>query len=516
MITLEVHPRVLKALKDQFPSPKNSATKALKKYVSLLEQQLNSCETRGRGKDQITRDIYYISLSKQRHKGGQIGPEKIRLQNWLEANQLELFKVILIGSNLTEQLTQIKLTKWAKATYHEQPEISPLVQTDDEIAQVIRDQEQTNQTFFDKLYPEYTQLSQDERSQRYDLVPVDLKSLKNYQRWLEETASLISVEDRLKYLNQIDQIARVAKHTEGFYLQKKKPSQFGRVYYEGLSVQNMSKQLREAMLGRCYEYDLKSAVFSWKMLYAHDAVFIEGLGRTVDQAFKTTIGYLRDKQDFISSVRYMTFTADSNAPKELQVKLIKQAMTAISFGARLCSTGWKLSNGKWQNTSIGDIFKNPNERDRFIDCCLIKDFVREQQMLDKVIFNSDFKDQKDAFGGADVYTASGRLSRAKVIAFMYQTYETDLMDIVELLVNKLGKQVIARVHDAIYTKQKLTVDDRDEIEHYLRSNTHNRYWSFNHKEIEPFNYNSEEPRPFEPVNRDSLFGWFGRMIGAQG
>ena len=238
MITLEVHPRVLKELQEHFPSPKNSAHKALKKYVSLLEQQLNSCETRGRDAQQLTRDIYYISLSKQRHKGGQIGSNKLRLQNWLEANQLELFKVIVIGSNLTEQLTQIKLTKWAKAIYHEQPEINPLAQTDDEISLLMQDQQLTNQSFFDKLFPDYSQLSQTERSQQYDLVPIDLKSLKNYQRWLEEAANLISTENRFKSLNQIDQITRVAKHTGGFYVQKKKPSEFGRMYYEGLSVQN--------------------------------------------------------------------------------------------------------------------------------------------------------------------------------------------------------------------------------------------------------------------------------------
>lgn len=316
MITLDINNRVLKTLQEHFPSPKNSAHKALKKYVSLLEQQLNSCETRGRDAQQLTRHIYCISLSKQRHKGGQIGPNKLRLQNWLEANQLELFKVIVIGSNLTEQLTQIKLTKWAKAIYHEQPEINPLAQTDDEISLLMQDQQLTNQSFFDKLFPDYSQLSQTERSQQYDLVPIDLKSLKNFQRWLEEAANLISTENRFKSLNQIDQITRVAKHTGGFYVQKKKPSEFGRMYYEGLSVQNASKQLREAMLGRCYEYDLKSAVFSWKMLYAKEAVAAEKLDQTVEQAFRTTIGYLKGKQDFISTVRYLTFEADSNAPKD--------------------------------------------------------------------------------------------------------------------------------------------------------------------------------------------------------
>jgi predicted RNA-binding protein YlxR (DUF448 family) len=105
-----------------------------------------------------TNDLYSISVAKQRNRGSQIGSNKIRLQNWLEDNNLELFRVVEIGSNLNQKL--------------------------------------------------------------YEL--------------------------------QADTILRIAQHTNGYFLQEKKASAFGRNYYVGTSVQNVNKELRRAMLGNCY------------------------------------------------------------------------------------------------------------------------------------------------------------------------------------------------------------------------------------------------------------------------
>jgi hypothetical protein len=40
----------------------------------------------------------------------------------------------------------------------------------------------------------------------------------------------------------------VAAVTRGYYLQRRKASPFGRVYYEGTSVQNVNKELRRAVI----------------------------------------------------------------------------------------------------------------------------------------------------------------------------------------------------------------------------------------------------------------------------
>jgi len=510
MIELQIDPVVLSTLQTQFPKPANSAQKALSKYVSLLAEQIRDCELRGRSVFEIKSGFYTISLSKQRHKGGQIGKQKIRLQNWLEQNKLDLFRVVEKGSNLTEQLSVIKLTDLVSVTRKSLVTYSQQDNTEEEIERLIQDQQITNKEFFETLFPDIEKLEETEIKARYHIVPIDQRSLKNYLRWLKEKATLISTAQRDQYIKQAELILRVAQHTDGYYFQAKKPSAFGRIYYEGVSVQNVNKELRQAMLGNCWEYDLKSAVFCWKMTYAGDCVRINKVKEPVEKVFRTTISYLTDKKDFIATVRFLTFRSDSNVPRELQDKLLKQAITAISFGARLNSSGWMLKNGKWINSSMSEIFYNSEERKRFIQCDLIRDFVKEQALLDQVIFQADRGDDKAYFNGADVYTKSGRLSRSKVIAFMYQTYETDLMNIVEELISRQDKQVIARIHDAIITKQKLSLDDRVEIQDYIREGTDNKYWAFSQKELIPFDYDSKEAQIDEQAEKGVIKGWFER------
>jgi transposase-like protein len=117
MLQLEINPIVLETLKQNFPKPKNSAQKALDKYIKLLTQQLSKSILLGRNAWMQTNDLYSISVSKQRNRGSQIGSEKIRLQNWLENNNLELFRIIEIGSNLNQKLSVVKMTQLVTVTH---------------------------------------------------------------------------------------------------------------------------------------------------------------------------------------------------------------------------------------------------------------------------------------------------------------------------------------------------------------------------------------------------------------
>lgn len=508
MIELEVSNKVLLALKNSFPKPEKSAERALTKYVSVLTEQLNQSQLMGRNGIQIKNNWFYISLYKQRNNAGQIGKDKIRLQNWLEQNNLELFKVIEKGSNFSQTLSLIKLSKWVtiKATKY------AVDRETAELAELEQINALDDDAFIQKLYPMIDQLTQDQIREQYDIVPVDRSSLKNYLRWITETATLISSKDKERIAAQAKQILRVAHYTNGNYLQKRKQSRFGRVYYEGVSVQNIKKELREAMIGHGYEYDIKSSVFTWKMCYAKEVIADKSTDKQVREHFKNTIFFLEDKQDFFNYIRSKTFESDSNAQQDLQIKLIKQAITAIGFGARLNGTGWKYA-GEQYNTSMGTIFKNADERKRFVSCDLVRDFVKEQSLLDSYIFDAGKAQPAEYFGSADIRTQSGRLSKAKVLAFLYQTFETELMDLICELIEQKNKRVIARIHDAVITKQKLSVDDREEILFKIREATDNPYWKLNHKELKPFVYDSEEPIKAEQVKESTLSSWFGKLMG---
>ena len=86
----------------------------------------------------------------------------------------------------------------------------------------------------------------------------------------------------------------------------------------------------------------------------------------------------------------------------------------------------------------------------------------------------------------EVRTFSGSLSKAKVIAYLYQQSETVIMDYIHGEIESRGITVIARVHDAIFVKNRLG-ERKEEIEYLLQSNTENKYWHLTMKELEPFN-----------------------------
>jgi hypothetical protein len=83
----------------------------------------------------------------------------------------------------------------------------------------------------------------------------------------------------------------------------------------------------------------------------------------------------------IANAYLSTYLADA-----LQVKLLKQAFTAISFGARKSGKGWMDSSGKWTNPAIVDIFRVKAERDLFLADPMVCAFIAEQGKLCWQIF----------------------------------------------------------------------------------------------------------------------------------
>ena len=496
MLEIEINPIVLETLQNHYPK-KNSAKRILDKYVKLLTEQLTQSVMHGRNAWMIDKGIYSISIYKQRNRGGQIGHNKIRLQNWLEDNHLELFSVSVIGSNMNKHLSMIKLTDLAKlkntlTVFQTKTEIET-----EELKNILNDQLITNKDLFERLYPEIQTATESEVHDIFDIVPVDMNSLCNYIHWIQHDADLIDVKKKSQILTQADMIQRVAQHTNGFYFQRKKSSEFGRQYYSGTSVQNVNKELRRAMLGHCWEYDIRSSVFAWKMGHARECYESLKTTESFNKVFAQTLLFLEDKKDFMASVRYYTFKNDSNVPRELQDKLLKQAVTAISFGARRGTTGWKTMDGDWSNPALVEIFKNSDERERFMDSPMMKKFISEQNMLDKFIYQTCRDANPPFMSLPDVRTQSGGLSKAKVIAYLYQHCETQVMDVVAQEVQKRGRKVLARIHDAIIIDKRLGQDTKEEIEYEMQKWDDNPYWHLSAKELQPFE------RPYS-LDRDEI------------
>ena len=507
VIKLTVHESVEAALQKAFPRPAAAAKRALAKYISVVEAMLFEALQRGQTPEQRKLGLYSISLDQLANKGGQIGPKKIRTHAWLTANDWDIVQTVVKGTKFSGQNSQVKLTALATIQNSLQVPLQSLsaATTDEEIDAYLSGDAVSNTALFDHLYPEYKlEWREDKLRDLFDWVPVDVASLKAYVYWLETESNLIHGPRKDLALRQALTILGVAAVTKGYYLQRKKLSPFGRTYYEGTSVQNVNKELRRAMLGNCWEYDIRSSVVAWKMGYARSFMAASGLGEDLKVSFPATMLYLEDKKDFMATTQHFVFLKSSAVPKDLKPKLLKQAFTAISFGARQTAKGWLDAMGNWTNPALVEILQNSDDRARFLADDTVKLFIKEQNALDDYLYGLFKRFRPDLLLEPYLQTDSGRPSKAKVLAYLYQHGETHVMNIVRQVAMANGRMPIANVHDAIFFKRALGVDLKSEIECQMREQTGNAFWHLTPKQIERYTPRSLNAEREEQDHKDRM------------
>lgn len=488
MIKLTTDAQVLAKLQQAFPAPANSASRALAKYVNALEGLLLNAMQRGITPSYRRLGLYPVSLHQLANKGGRIGPKKLRVHKWLKDNQMELVQKVEEGGKFTGEYSTVKLSPLVTADHRMtvSPAVISQIRTDRELDSYLTGETKDSRAVFDHLYPELDACSMPVAKAGFDLVPVDVESLKAFVHWLGDGAEFGSKEKRHQILNQAKLVLAVSSINGAMFPQRIKLSPFGRTYYEGLSVQNVHKELRRAMLGSCWEYDMRSSVVAWKMGYARDLLLHAKTDADARLYFPATTLYLEDKADFMATVRYFTFAGNTALSKDFQIALIKQALTAISFGAKSTGSGWTDSSGAWKNPALVDIFKNQCERDRFLTDPTVKSFIEEQRALDDFIFGEVKQKSSELLALNCLQTASGRASKAKVLAYLYQHAETQAMDLICAAACQYGQVPIARVHDAVFFRSRLGPDLKQELEFKLRDATLNNYWHLSPKQLKRY------------------------------
>ncbi|MCX7246798.1 MAG: hypothetical protein NTX31_03845 [Burkholderiales bacterium] len=503
MIKITVNNSVLEKLSSAFPKPPNSAKRALAKYIGVLEEKL--FESLGKGRSEYARKLkaYSIPVDKLSGEGGRIGANKIRLHAWLEQNNLALVKTVVLGTNRTGVVSLVKLTDLVTMT--DDMAASQLgAKTSAELDAHLDEPSDSDGEFVSHLFPDMKSLTEAEVFARYDITEIDVESLKHYIRWLLTKANKLTPIQKENNLRQAQIILRVAQFSDGLFFQRKKASFFGRTYYEGISVQGVHKSLREAMIGNCYEYDIKSSVIAWKAGFARACFAQMKSTKTFEDEFSATLLYLEKKKAFTDAVITDTFTSDSKSDHDHQLKLIKQAVTAMSFGARLTVKGWQDDCGAWTNPAIVDIIKNGEERSRFAKSKTIKKFSAEQKTLDSYIFGIFIKANPQFSTCKDLQTGSGRISKSKVMAYLYQHAETAVMDIVRAELKTLGRTVLANIHDAIIIRHKLSAYDREEIEYKMRASTGIDYWRLGETKLKRYKLVSNEALEDEKLHKQRM------------
>jgi hypothetical protein len=490
MLTITIDPLVLTTLQQSFPTPQTAAARALNKYKVLLEDLLFRANLRGQTNYERLLNCYSIPVSVLVQKGPHIGYDKVRLHKWLSDNKLDLIETVEKGSNLTGRVSMIKLTELVsihQATTQLQHALAT-VSTAKQLSSVLCADAQRNSDVFSALYPDYfSYLGPAQRQQVFDVAPIDIASLEAYIAWLHKGATMIAPGRVRTYTEQAEVILSVARHTGGWFPQRKKLSSFGRTYYSGLSVQNVNKELRRAMLGNCWEYDIKSSIVTWKMTFAQELSDKLYPTKEWKKVFRSSLLYLEDRADFMRAIRREMFVTPTTLSVDFQEKLIKEAVTAISFGARAKGVGWCSQDGSWTNPALVDIIRNGIQRAAFLNSHEIQQFMREQVMFDNYLADG-MKQELPMLYYGPLITRNVMPSKSKAVAFLYQHAEAQLMKIAIDVLAQQEIKPIAMIHDAFIVRNKLSGSRRDEIHQALRTSTQNKFWFIKPTKLERYRY----------------------------
>jgi hypothetical protein len=278
------------------------------------------------------------------------------------------------------------------------------------------------------------------------------------------------------------EILRLATITGGKFLQRKKESAFGRVYYSGISIQNVNKQLRAAILGDSFELDLRSSVIAFKQRAAQKLIDERVPGVRIRQLFNSSCAYIEERNFFIKMMLPTIFGNNCELSHEKQNKIIKEAFTAIGFGARVNSNAWMLANGKWKRSALKEIIKNPEWYQNFINITEVKNFISEQEILDDYFYEMVQKDCPDVLNRQDL-KAGTRISTSKLMAVIYQSSETEMMNFARQHLADIGKPAIASIHDAVVVKRRLSSEQLFDLNDALRRQFGNEFLTLRQREI---------------------------------
>ncbi|NBT69595.1 MAG: hypothetical protein EBT78_17750 [Betaproteobacteria bacterium] len=491
MITLTFHPTVLSKLKAVMPKT-NKAELALAKYKDVLERKLDHSLLN------MTTNMFkffkhfLVSTHDFSLEVGQfaINGKKQYLHQWLELNDLELVHVVttgLIGSDVST----IRLTSLVTMT--DAMDIKMLRQKImNELDALLNDDTLSPVDFFYRVFPDFGTMSEAQLKAHYHFCPINIKSLQQYIVWLTHKANKLSEVDRQVLIRQANVILRIAQAGVGELPMLINASHFGRTYYRGINVQSVHKTLRNAMLGDCYGYDMRISVVSWKMGYARLCYAEMKAASSFESEFETSLAYLKDKQSFRESLMLATFGQSSHIAQEVQLDIVKQALTALSFGARLYRHGWIDFSGKACNPALVNIIKNPDARNRFIDCDVMREFIAEQDKLDVFIYNYHCGPGSPLMEDPELQTLSGRMSKSKLMSYLYQHAETEAMDAMRAELKHLGREVLASVHDAIFIRHKLNAYDKENIEVKMQQKTGISTWKLDVDEFKAYTSISAE------------------------
>ena len=471
MLTIEYVPSVLEALEVAFPTPPNRAKQQLDKYLVMLEKEMR-LSLLNRSVFARRFGAYDIPLTKLINQSPTINNKRWRVHEWLGKHGHALVENInKNANNISKEIAILKPT--ANLIVNNDNLLKHLKSLSaNELDTYLNSLTQDWQLLIADYQQHYKSLSANERRIQYFTSPVDISALKRYMTEIVNGTSTLKKSQQENSLLQAEYVLRLAQVNNGLLYQKIDKKAFGRTYYEGVNVLSVRKELRMAFLGKAWEYDCKSCSTAWKMSFANEWHSLKKRQTDVRHAFPAMTLYLEDKEVFFNYVIQYVFPQHT---KQDYKPIIKEAMTALGFGAKLSIGKWRDYAGLENQSSLFAVFdEDVAVLKRFVSCDLVQKFNKEQQTLSKFIvtkFSGDTTWQAEMATEQLRKKLSKSFSQAQKIVWLYQHAETIMMDIVRYEVKKSGNTVLANVHDAVVVRDQITANLLARIERKVQKRT---------------------------------------------
>ena len=305
-------------------------------------------------------------------------------------------------------------------------------------------------------------------------IPVHKISLDSFIRSTKNALKKPNLRKNLKKtltnnLKSATRILNTAEHYKeeqnGLFMPHiENPSPYGRMYYSKLNLQQIHKEVRRAVLGPHYEYDLVAAVYAIRLLLVRRIFIAENETPQEEELFPLTSNYVKDR----STIRNDLKVCFKNTYDVEWV--IKTVITSISFGANFEAHAYPdpYKDNAFIKPSLETLIKSDVDRANFVKHPWVIAFRKEQKQLTDFVFNYYKDDPRFLEQIKDVpamYSpAANRLRKAKVTSYLFQTTEYEIMDNVTSNIDYL-----IRIHDGVLTRRKIFADEKQDINWRLKN-----------------------------------------------
>jgi hypothetical protein len=247
MLKLEYSPSIAYALMKAYPKyTLQKANSKIEKYVKTLERLMRRAKLNKVSKRSKKKKTYELEATVLWDKTGQLGSDKIRIHQWLLENRFSLVINTNPNHKPSKELAEFKPTKYLIIKNESLLDLMRSM-TDQERNHFLDSPSKDDIDEINDYLKDFHALSSIEQSDKYDLVEVDIESVKNYLKKLCDGQVFIDYKKQESDADCAEYILRIAQLNNRQLPQLKDKSDFGDAMnmFDGIDESELQNKLNE-------------------------------------------------------------------------------------------------------------------------------------------------------------------------------------------------------------------------------------------------------------------------------